>query len=374
MIFGVWPAWLDALLEGKKAFVSAILNGITLAGLYFLVASGFTLVFGLMRNVNLAHGSLYLLGAYIGYDFAHWTGNWWLGVARRRARARRGRRADAGVGVPAPRRRRTAADAGDDRHLHRRRRSDARGLGRQDLSVRDSRLRSTARSRCRSSPPIKSNGQAVFLRFPFYRLVVFAASVVIGVALWLGAQPHQDRHDDPRRRRRPRDAVGRGGQRAPAVRRRVRHRRRAGRLLRRHRRLGAVGRARRGRALSAGLAGRRHRRRHGVDHRRRDRRAADRPRRATGPRLFPDLRRRADLRHHGGDAGAAAAGHARQRAAARRRSAAPARRERNRHGGVQSGDGGARAWRWCCFRCRLAVLGVSDRRAIADPRAASRCR
>ena len=34
--------------------------------LYFLVASGFTLVFGLMRNVNLAHGSLYLLGAYVG--------------------------------------------------------------------------------------------------------------------------------------------------------------------------------------------------------------------------------------------------------------------------------------------------------------------
>ncbi len=42
-------------------------NGITLGGLYFLVASGFTLIFGLMRNVNLAHGSLYLFGGYIGY-------------------------------------------------------------------------------------------------------------------------------------------------------------------------------------------------------------------------------------------------------------------------------------------------------------------
>jgi branched-chain amino acid transport system permease protein len=80
MIFAVWPDWLDSLLEGKKAFVSAILNGITLAGLYFLVASGFTLVFGLMRNVNLAHGSLYLLGAYIGYDFATWTGSWSVGA------------------------------------------------------------------------------------------------------------------------------------------------------------------------------------------------------------------------------------------------------------------------------------------------------
>src|SRR5580693_2702150 len=80
MLFGVWPAWLEWLLIGKKTFVSAVLNGVTLAGLYFLVASGFTLVFGLMRNVNLAHGSLYLLGAYIGYDVALWTNNWFLGV------------------------------------------------------------------------------------------------------------------------------------------------------------------------------------------------------------------------------------------------------------------------------------------------------
>src|SRR6516225_10016069 len=80
MVFGIWPEWLDWLLDGKKAFVSAVLNGVTLAGLYFLVASGFTLVFGLMRNVNLAHGSLYLLGAYIGFDAATWSGNWFLGV------------------------------------------------------------------------------------------------------------------------------------------------------------------------------------------------------------------------------------------------------------------------------------------------------
>ena len=45
------------------------------------MASGFTLVFGLMRNVNLAHGSLYLLGAYIGYEVTTRTGYWLLGVA-----------------------------------------------------------------------------------------------------------------------------------------------------------------------------------------------------------------------------------------------------------------------------------------------------
>ncbi len=64
-----------------KLFVLTILNGLTLAALYFLVASGFTLVFGLMRNVNLAHGSLYLLGAYIGFTIMELTGSWLLGVA-----------------------------------------------------------------------------------------------------------------------------------------------------------------------------------------------------------------------------------------------------------------------------------------------------
>ena len=49
-------------------FLNAVFNGITLGGLYFLVASGFTLIFGLMRNVNLAHGSIYLFGGYVGYS------------------------------------------------------------------------------------------------------------------------------------------------------------------------------------------------------------------------------------------------------------------------------------------------------------------
>ena len=64
-----------------KLFIMTILNGLTLAALYFLVASGFTLVFGLMRNVNLAHGSLYLAGAYIGFTILELTGSWLLGVA-----------------------------------------------------------------------------------------------------------------------------------------------------------------------------------------------------------------------------------------------------------------------------------------------------
>jgi branched-chain amino acid transport system permease protein len=64
-----------------RLFVFTLLNGLTLAALYFMVASGFTLVFGLMRQVNLAHGSLYLLGAYLGWETARATGSWFLGVA-----------------------------------------------------------------------------------------------------------------------------------------------------------------------------------------------------------------------------------------------------------------------------------------------------
>jgi branched-chain amino acid transport system permease protein len=75
-LFTVW-----GLVDNAKLFLTTALNGLTLAALYFLVASGFTLVFGLMRNVNLAHGSLYLLGAYVGYVVGDKTGSWLLAVA-----------------------------------------------------------------------------------------------------------------------------------------------------------------------------------------------------------------------------------------------------------------------------------------------------
>lgn len=56
-----------------------LLNGATFAALLFVVASGFTLIFGLMRIVNLAHGALYLFGGYLGLTVANLTGNFFLG-------------------------------------------------------------------------------------------------------------------------------------------------------------------------------------------------------------------------------------------------------------------------------------------------------
>jgi len=54
--------------DDVRQFVIVTLNGVTLAALYFVVASGFTLIFGLMRVVNMAHGSLYLLGGYLALE------------------------------------------------------------------------------------------------------------------------------------------------------------------------------------------------------------------------------------------------------------------------------------------------------------------
>jgi len=184
MVFGVWPEWLDWLLEGKKAFVSAVLNGVTLAGLYFLVASGFTLVFGLMRNVNLAHGSLYLLGAYVGYNAAAWTGNWFFGVVA----------GAVALGIVGALLQVFVFQrlAGDEL------RQTLVTIG-ISIVAADLMLAVWGGKTYQFTIPsffdgavatpivtaIKSNGQIVTLRYPLYRLVVLAASLIIGVSLWL---------------------------------------------------------------------------------------------------------------------------------------------------------------------------------------------
>jgi branched-subunit amino acid ABC-type transport system permease component len=59
-----------------REFITITLNGVT----YFVAAAGFSLIFGLMRVVNLAHGSLDLLGAYIGWSIGDATGSWYLAL------------------------------------------------------------------------------------------------------------------------------------------------------------------------------------------------------------------------------------------------------------------------------------------------------
>lgn len=57
-----------------------LLNGLSFGALLFFLASGFTLIFGLMRIVNLAHGAIYLVGGYVGLTVILTFDNFWLGL------------------------------------------------------------------------------------------------------------------------------------------------------------------------------------------------------------------------------------------------------------------------------------------------------
>jgi branched-chain amino acid transport system permease protein len=62
-------------------FLEQCLNGLQLGLLLFLLAAGLTLIFGIMDMVNLAHGSLYMIGAYFAASFVAWTGSFLAGAA-----------------------------------------------------------------------------------------------------------------------------------------------------------------------------------------------------------------------------------------------------------------------------------------------------
>ena len=183
-IFAVWPEWVVALIGRKKTFVNTLLNGLTLGGLYFLVASGFTLIFGLMRNVNLAHGSMYLLGAYIGYEVAEFSGSWFLGLAVAFLVV-----AASGILMQVVLFRRMEGD--DLRQT----------LVTIAISIilADLMLAVWTGTTYQFAPPewlfgaaqlpvvsvIRDSGDPVYIKYPIYRLVVLAMAVIVGVALWL---------------------------------------------------------------------------------------------------------------------------------------------------------------------------------------------
>ncbi|MCA1424290.1 MULTISPECIES: branched-chain amino acid ABC transporter permease [unclassified Bradyrhizobium] len=184
LTFAVWPPGLEEAIGRKRVFLNAVFNGITLGGLYFLVASGFTLIFGLMRNVNLAHGSLYLFGGYIGYAISTSSGSWILGfivafvltafvgvllqvIVFRRMEGQDLRQTMVTIGLSI-----VFADlmlwacGGDFYQIQ----TPKWLIGPIELPL---------------VTAIKSSGDPVYLRYPLVRLVIFVASVVIGVAMWL---------------------------------------------------------------------------------------------------------------------------------------------------------------------------------------------
>jgi branched-chain amino acid transport system permease protein len=67
--FGGWrTTTFGSAVHDPGSFARVLLDALTFAGLLFIVASGFTLIFGLMRVVNMAHGSFYLLAGFIAYE------------------------------------------------------------------------------------------------------------------------------------------------------------------------------------------------------------------------------------------------------------------------------------------------------------------
>src|SRR5258708_6361406 len=61
-------------------FLIQVLNGVQYGLLLFLVASGLTLIFGIMGIINLAHGSFYMVGAYLAFSLTERTGSLWLAI------------------------------------------------------------------------------------------------------------------------------------------------------------------------------------------------------------------------------------------------------------------------------------------------------
>ncbi len=184
LIVAPWPADLTTLIGRKKVFLNALFNGVTLGALYFMVASGFTLIFGLMRNMNLAHGSLYLFGGYIGFTVADTTGSWLLSfvaafvsmalvgvvlqfVVFRRMEREELRQTLVTIGISI-----VLADlllwiwGGDFYQIQ----TPDWLFGAVKLPL---------------ITAVKTSGKVVYLKYPMVRMVILVAAIIVGVLMWL---------------------------------------------------------------------------------------------------------------------------------------------------------------------------------------------
>jgi branched-chain amino acid transport system permease protein len=158
-------------------FIVVTLNGLTLAGLYFIVASGFTLIFGLMRVVNMAHGSLYLLGGYIGLRLVEHRVNFWLALVL----------AALAIGVVGLIMQQVFLRWNQGQDLR-------QALITIAISVvlADQMIPTFGAAAVAIKAPDGLNGAVRFglydIRYPTFRLVVLGLAVLIGVSLWYGIQ------------------------------------------------------------------------------------------------------------------------------------------------------------------------------------------
>jgi branched-chain amino acid transport system permease protein len=184
LILAPWPSEFEDWFGRKRIFINALFNGVTLGALYFIVATGFTLIFGLMRNVNLAHGSLYLFGGYMGYEATQWTGSWLFGYVVAFVCC-----AVVGIAMQYLIFRRMEGE-----ELRQTLVTLGLSIIFSDLMVwvwGGNAIQIDTPDYLAGPVPtpivvaVKSSGEVVFLRYPTVRLAILAAAVVIGVGMWL---------------------------------------------------------------------------------------------------------------------------------------------------------------------------------------------
>ena len=153
-------------------FITESVNALSQAALLFFLGVGLTLIFGIMRIVNFAHGTFYMLGAFIGYSMARLTGNFWLALAL----------APLAVGIVG-----TVFELGILRRLYRRDESAflmvTFGLA---LVLGEIIRLSWGPDALQVEPPAAFSG-VIFLfdePFPTYRLFLIGAGVVVALAIW----------------------------------------------------------------------------------------------------------------------------------------------------------------------------------------------
>ena len=152
--------------------LTQVVNARSQSALLFFLGVGLTLIFGLMRIVNFAHGALYMLGAFVGYSLTKWSGNYWVALAV----------APVLVGLFG-----AAFEFAILRRLYRR---DAHAFLMVTFGlalVIGEAVRLTWGSDALQVPPPELLAGVIFMLdepFPLYRLFLVATGIVVAVAIW----------------------------------------------------------------------------------------------------------------------------------------------------------------------------------------------
>jgi len=156
--------------------VEQVLNALALSGLLFLVSIGLTLVFGILRVVNFAHGVFYMIGAYLGFTAVALSGQFWLALVL----------VPPAVGLVG-----AALEASSLRFIYRRPPSYQLLLTFGVALILEETLKVLYGPTAKNvEPPALLQGSVEMLGviYPRYRLFLVVLSFAVGVALWLFLQ------------------------------------------------------------------------------------------------------------------------------------------------------------------------------------------